>query len=267
MRCQHPDPDFSHPYCSHCSSTDTHRSTDSNHHLSTADLTVIQQIHQHTAQLSTYLSQDLLTQTHHQNACISFIICTCFESSNRFLQHKNDNSNRSGSSCPSPTSSTLLQHEPSYLSDVVENPRHSRSYELQSSSLLKSFYLSPKSSRSLRTQPTQLSEIYLFYLSPILYCLFYLLPRPQKLSSPQQTSDLSPQKVRCFFQKLLQNVQFRSNPIQDPPSCHLNWTYFINAGRRHLHPCTQLKRKPCNLHAILMGAVTLSQLMQSYSEP
>jgi hypothetical protein len=39
----------------------------------------------------------------------------------------------------------------------------------------------------------------------------------------------------------------------DSPSCHLNWTYLINAGRRHLHPCTQLKRRPCNLHAILMG--------------
>jgi hypothetical protein len=75
----------------HCSSTDTHRSTDSNHHLSTADLTVIRQIHQHTAQLRTHLSQDLLTQTHHQNACISFTICTRSESSSRFLQHKMTN--------------------------------------------------------------------------------------------------------------------------------------------------------------------------------
>ncbi len=225
----------------------------SNHHLSTADLTVIRQIHQYTTRLSTHLSQDLLTQTHHQNACISFTICTRFESSSRFLQHKNDNSDRSGSSCPSPTSYTFLQHEPSYLSNAAENLRHSRSSELQSSSLPKSFYLSPKSSRSPRTQPTQLSEIYLLYILPILYYLLYLLPCPQKLSSPLQTSDLSSQKVRCFFQKLLQNVQFRSDPIQDLSSCHLNWTYFINAGRRHLHPCTQLKRKPCNLHAILMG--------------
>jgi hypothetical protein len=120
----------------------------SNHHLSTADLTVIRQTHQGIARLGTHLSQDLLTQTHHQNVCISFTICTYSESSSSFLQHKNDNSDRSGSSRLPPTSSTLLQHEPSYLSDTAENPRHSRSSELQSSSLLKSFYSSPKSSRS-----------------------------------------------------------------------------------------------------------------------
>ncbi len=148
----------------------------SNHHLSTADLTVIRQIHQHTAWLSTHLSQDLLTQTHHQNACISFTICTRSESSSKFLQHKkNDNFDCSWSSCPSPTSSTLLQHKPSYLSDAAKNPRHSRSSKLQSSFLLKSFYLFPKSSHSPRTPPTQLSEIYLFYLLPILYLV------PQKL--------------------------------------------------------------------------------------
>jgi hypothetical protein len=92
---------------------------------------------------------------------------------------RNDKSDRSGSSCSSPTSSTLLQHEPSYLSDAAENPRHSRSSELQSSSLLKSFYLSPKLSRSPKTQHTQLSEIYLFCSLHILYYLFYLLPSPK----------------------------------------------------------------------------------------
>jgi hypothetical protein len=71
--------------------------------------------------------------------------------------------------------------------------------------------------------------------------------------SLQQTPDPSSSEVRYFFQTLLQNVQCRSNPIQNPPSRHLNWACFINASRRHLDPCTQLKRKPCNLHAIMMG--------------
>ncbi len=155
----------------------------SNHHLSTADLTAIRQTHQHTARLSTHLSQDLLTQTHHQNACISFTIYTRSESSSRFLQQKNDNSDHSGSSCPFPTSSTLLQHKPSYLLDATENPRHSQSSELHSSSLLKSFYVFPKSSRSPKTQHAQLSGIYLLSLLPMLYSLFYLLPSSPKLPS------------------------------------------------------------------------------------
>jgi hypothetical protein len=155
----------------------------SNHHLSTTDLTAIRQTHQDTARLSTHLSQDLFTQTHHQNACISFTICTRSKSSGSLLQHKNNKSDRSGSSHPSPTSSTLLQHEPGYLSDAAENPRHSRSSELPSSSPLKSFYLFPKSSRSPPTQSTQLSVIYLLCLLPILYSLFSLPSLQKPLSS------------------------------------------------------------------------------------
>ncbi len=94
-----------------------------------------------------------------------------------------------------------------------KNPRHSRNSELQNSSLLKSFYLSPKLSRSPRTQHTQLSEIYLCYLFHILYYLFYLLHCPQKLSSP-------PYRLLIFLLKRFVassrsfSKTFSSDPIQ-----------------------------------------------------
>ncbi len=83
------------------------------------------------------------------------------------------------------------------------------------------FFSSP--SISFQNHLTLLELHLLSYLRSIfsICCLSSTLS-PKNLSSPSQTSDLSSQKVRCFFQKLLQNVQFRSNPIQDLPSCHLN---------------------------------------------
>ncbi len=156
----------------------------SNHHLSTVDLTAIRQTHRDTARLSTHLSQDPFTQTHHQNACISFTICTCSESSSSFLlTPKITTPIVLGVLVSSPTSSTLLQHEPSYLLDAAENPRHSRSSELHSSSPFKSFY----SSKSSRSPPLSLlsclrSISSICYLSSTL-CSLPLLSK-KTLSSP-----------------------------------------------------------------------------------
>ncbi len=148
--------------------------------------------------------------------------------------------------------SILLQHEPSYLSDAAKIQDIAEALMLPRSSLLKFFCLQNYLSL-LPNYRLLWCLIYLLTICSIFYTPFYPLPCPKLSLSLQQTSDPSSSEVRCFFQKHLQNVQCRSNPIQDPPFLHLNLACFINASRRHLHPCTQLKKKPCNLHATLMG--------------
>ncbi len=188
----------------------------------------------------------------HQNA-LHFILKVYTYSDSTSMSPQNNESDCSWSSCSSSTSSYPPAAWTSLPIRRSGNPRHSRSSELPSSFLLKFFYISKIISLFQNYSPL-CCLISLLTTCSIFYTQFYPLPTPQKLSLPLvRLLILPPQKVRCFFQKLLQNVQCRSNPIQNPPSRHLNWACFINASRRHLHPCTQLKRKPCNLHAILMG--------------
>ncbi len=76
------------------------------------------------------------------------------------------------------------------------NPRHSRSSELQSSSLLEFFcpqnYLSPLP----KLPPSLMSDL------PTL-CSFLFSSLPKIVPPSVQTSDPSSSEVRCFFQKLL----------------------------------------------------------------
>jgi len=147
--------------------------------------------------------------------------------------------------------SILLQHEPNYLSDVAEIQDIAEALTLQRSSLLKFFFQNCLSLLPNYHLLWCLIHLLIFFvLSLTLRSILYIA---QNCLSLQQTPDPSSSEVCCFFQTLFQNFQCRSNPIQNPPSRHLNWACFINASRRHLHPCTQLKRKPCNLHVILMG--------------
>ncbi len=86
---------------------------------------------------------------------------------------------------PSPTSSTLLQHNPSYLSDAAENPRHNWSSELPSSSLSSTSIPLPKiislSSNSAYLAVWDLSRLSVLYPSlSFSLCSFYL----QKKNSP-----------------------------------------------------------------------------------
>jgi hypothetical protein len=133
--------------------------------------------------------------------------------------------------------SILLQHEPSYLSDTAEIQDIAEALTLQRSSLLKFFFFQ----NCLFLLPNYRllwCLIYLLTICSISYTPFYSLHCPKLSPSLQQTPDPSSSEVRYFFQTLFQNVQCRSKPIQNPPSRHLNWACFINASRRHLHPCT-----------------------------
>ncbi len=85
---------------------------------------------------------------------------------------KNHESDRSWSSCSSSTSSILLQLELSYLSDAAEDQKHSKSSQLQSSSLL-SFLLSFSQNSFL---PPKLPLSPLSDLYPFSICSLSTLP-------------------------------------------------------------------------------------------
>ncbi len=214
-----------------------------NYRLSNADLTAIRQTHRDTVRLSTHFSQDLFTHTHHQNTCISFTICTCSKSSSSFLLTHRQRLRSFWEF------SSLLLHPPHSCSMNLatyqtqrNNPRHSRNSHATEhfpSLVLLFLKIISLSYHSAFPAVSHLYPLFVFYLQ--LYVLSPPLYPKNLLLSLSQTCGISSQKVRYFFKKLLQNVQYRSNSIQDLSSCHLNWIYLINAGRRHLHPCTQLK--------------------------
>ncbi len=268
----------------HCSSTDTHRSTDSNHHLPTVDLTIIRQIHQHTARLSTHLSQDLLTQTHHQNACISFTTCTRSESSSRFLQDEMTNLIvlvvlvpllHPPLSCSTNLATYQTQRK---IQDIAE----ALSYRVL---LFSSPYISLQNYLALLELSilSCLRSIFsLCCISSTICSILYLLPKTivffSSLTSthyPFLTS--SPFFCRLLIFLLKRSVAssrsfsktFSSDPIQSRIRCLailIEHTSSMLAAAISI-PAHSSKES----HAIFMqywwGAVTLSQLMQSYSEP
>ncbi len=149
----------------------------------------------------THLSRSPLTQTHHKNSCISFTICTYSESSGSFLQHKTTKSDRSG------VLVSFLHRLFSCSTNLATYQTQRKIQDIAEAQSYKSPSFSSKSSPHLKTQSTHLSILFLLCPLPISsLCVFYFLStKPIVL---QQTSYLPLQKVRCFFQKLLQNAQF-----------------------------------------------------------
>ncbi len=118
--------------------------------------------------------------------------------------------------------SILLQHEPSHLSDAAEiqDIAEALSYRVL---LFSSSSISRILSLSSQLPPPRLSDLPRYHLFYLLHSvLSSTLPKKLSPSLSFRLLILHPQKVRCSFQKLLQNVQCRSNPIQNPPSLHLN---------------------------------------------